>query len=1084
VAFTIYPDAATSALLGIAANTPVPLGPGAVMAAFAPLAGHVGPDPDAGNLPTTFIRISMSLPASAATPQVELRAVHPSMVEGPPQIITATSIAMPQALSDGVNGTPAASAYFNPPHVNNVYLLKVIIDIAGTTLKIRITNNTAVARDFVWVAADSAADSQQPWIHATPNALNFTALINQTSDETAQSIQITNRGTGPLSVTAVSPAIAAPYTISGLPVNVDPNPAAASNVVIGFNAPGAIGDTPLAGFTLTSTDPGPSFGTGHNNQFNLSATTSKLEIGMALDDSGSMSWGPGGEDPPNGGAANSRWSELRTAAKIFLDLLVAFGENRGTFGIVKFPGKQGFPINDVTTYDFDPLATAKNIPDLMTMGQTKNQLDLTNPFYQGTPMYYALERLLTAPSPYFAVDANSRDRNRRWILLMSDGAWNSSPDPRGWLPQLVSNKIKVFSAGYGTAKEVDYPTMEALSIGPQAFPGGMAQQVNSGNPNSATALADAFKTAIKAGLTSVSSPLDPTDVLHPGKTEARHSVIITPYDTKAVFMINWNTPDDDRLELQLITPTCELITPESARDGHFPGITFTNDIRHQIYIIDKSFLNNDADPSRPRHGTWQMIVLGRGLRERQGSEQYSYDVLIESALRMDVTTDRSTYFAGDTVSVSAKLTVVGVPITDAAVKLEVTMPGEGMDNWLAAIPISDGEYREAARMLAEKDASAIFIKAYAANLKGITFNGFTNKVTIPMTDPDNDGVYTAAFDQTSVPDGYKMYVTAVGATQGGVVFRRERSLEVTVGVRPAPGFTLIDILYDPVTATTGLISATVRVTPRDRFGNVVLIDPDTSQHIQLLATDADIDDRLTTRFDGTYTTRMTHKPGAKPSITVIAGGVPVVRDQVIAPIDQLLYVDEVLDYKKGLEGARGANRHTNPKDALGDIRQKPADIFVSLGAYGSLTVRLHGQDILAQGDDDVTVFVHPDADLRSYVVEGMPVGHHGRWVKVGKSAGITQSFSLKEVGLDSISAIRITDTSGRAKGPDLRPIETPGVSIRGVGVARAEQSGQGIVKEEKDEKEDGKDYGHDDSVVGPLLIGLGIGALIGLLVKR
>ena len=60
MAFTIYPDAATSGLLGTPPNTPVPLANGAGMAAFAPLAGHVGPDPNGFNLPTTFMRISMS----------------------------------------------------------------------------------------------------------------------------------------------------------------------------------------------------------------------------------------------------------------------------------------------------------------------------------------------------------------------------------------------------------------------------------------------------------------------------------------------------------------------------------------------------------------------------------------------------------------------------------------------------------------------------------------------------------------------------------------------------------------------------------------------------------------------------------------------------------------------------------------------------------------------------------------------------------------------------------------------------------------------------------------------------------------
>ena len=171
-------------------------------------------------------------------------------------IITATAIGTAQGLSDGTNPTDAAAAYFFPPHPNNVYLLKVVITIAGTILKLKITNPTGTNRDFVWVVADSDVNSQQPWIHATPAALQYTALVNETAAQTAQSIQITNRGTGPLTVNGVTPAIAAPYTISGLPATLNPNPAVPANMTIGFNATNVIGAIPLANCTFNSTDPG------------------------------------------------------------------------------------------------------------------------------------------------------------------------------------------------------------------------------------------------------------------------------------------------------------------------------------------------------------------------------------------------------------------------------------------------------------------------------------------------------------------------------------------------------------------------------------------------------------------------------------------------------------------------------------------------------------------------------------------------------------------------------------------------------------------------------------------------------------
>ena len=58
-------------------------------------------------------------------------------------------------------------------------LLKVASFVAGTTLLVRLTNTTGVARKFVWVAADGDADAQQPWLDLAPAKLSFNALTNQ-----------------------------------------------------------------------------------------------------------------------------------------------------------------------------------------------------------------------------------------------------------------------------------------------------------------------------------------------------------------------------------------------------------------------------------------------------------------------------------------------------------------------------------------------------------------------------------------------------------------------------------------------------------------------------------------------------------------------------------------------------------------------------------------------------------------------------------------------------------------------------------------------------------------------------------------
>lgn len=128
-----------------------------------------------------------------------------------------------------------------------------------------------------------------------------------------------------------------------------------------------------------------------------------------------------------------------------------------------------------------------------------------------------------------------------------------------------------------------------------------------------------------------------------------------------------------------------------------------------------------------------------------------------------------------------------------------------------------------------------------------------------------------------------------------------------------------------------------------------------------------------------------------------------------------------------------ANKHADPNAALGTVAGKDPNRFVSLGAGGALTLAINGKIVRADADDDVTVFVAPDTELRGYRVEALSPDTD-EWVSLSESVGTTRSFALKWDGLTSTAAIRITDTSGRTRDDDGEPLERPGVSVRGLGV--------------------------------------------------
>jgi hypothetical protein len=1041
----VYPDHPTSTSLGTPFDTPVLIKNGKSFPGgqFVSLAGNVGNDPSYFNLPTTFIRISMSLgvkadgtvaPASTIPPQIELQAVAPGSSPGATVTLDPTNPTHTSppgvALNDSGNiPTEAASAYFVGPFVNNVYLIKVIISIPSTTINMRLTNNMAdgLDHDFVWVVSSNdditqSDSAQQPWIQLTPFA-PFGVLVNTTASANTQALLINNRGTGTLTVKNIASALTAPYKLnpngvlnSGLPSTVAPNPASLANILIGVDAPATKGPIPLTNYTVDGDSRAVS-GAAHNNAFSLSGNTSAIEVAMLLDTSGSMA----ATDTSTPGA--SRLTELQSAAGQVLSYLSQFAAGAGNkIGVVQFPGTN--PL-DPGTFDVIPSEDIKS-----SMASEVGKINALTPT-DSTPMDGGISEVLN--KGYFSSDTT----NARWLLLMSDGKWNVGLDPvTTELTNLVAKKIVVFAAGYGQSGQVDYKTLTDLSTGT----GGQAYQVDLDasltNPTY-LALAKKFKSAVATGL-ALTSASDPDGVISPGG-EDRYPVIITPYDRKAVFSLNWQTPNAG-LTLTLLTPTCDVITPGSK----IPGVTFISDPRYQMYGIDESYL-------QARHGTWRLIVSYPGIilearpvaaAAPATGEHYSYNVLTDSSLKLRVELDKSTYFAGDTIGVTATVTAAGLPVTGASAQLSVTAPGQSTDNWLAGIPITAAEYQNAAAQLAGKDAWPVYIKAFAAQLKGLKFDPASHQTTFPMTPIGPTGAYFASVNQTTIPDGHTLYVTVTGTTFDGIVFRRDASVDVHLGVLPDLASTLFNVAYTSQN-NPRVITGVVSVTPRDRFGNVILIDPATSQYIQLQVQGATLDPKLATTFNGTYTSNVTYAAGTNPTFSLIVGGQPVFTNQTIVPVDRFNWVNEVVSFKLGGEAAPGANQHKNPNDALGDIRTRPANTFAALGSYGSLAVAIKGQNIQAQGDDDITVFIESTLVPRSYLVEALPPGADGdndkddTWVKIGTSPGGTSSFGLRKGGLRAASAIRITDTSGLTRDSQFKPLPDPGAGVIAVGVKSA-----------------------------------------------
>ncbi|MEC4018812.1 hypothetical protein [Streptomyces sp. H27-D2] len=1036
--FRVYPDPPT---------TPLKINPGATEAVsiIQQLTGEAVPP---GSYPRMmFFRVAMV--GGLTPPTLFLQAGNGTPVE----IITFTTGVFVQ-----VAGQPDryVGDVVRINETDNVIQIRMGFDQAAgpdETWHLLIKNNDpAKAREFTWVVAQTIAETAQPWIDITPAQLPYHPLVNESLTE---SVQVANKGTGALNITGVGPALPTGFVVSTpLPLTVPPS--GTSPLAVTFTAPAAPpapdGRT-LATTSLTASPADTTAGTGagHSGQLSLVATTQRLEVVLLLDSSGSMDWDPLGNTLPPG-ATTRRWDELVSANSQFLNLLALFGQGIGRFGIARFPA--GDPQNPAS-FDIVPMTA---IPNEAGMAAAKAAVKAIQPA-GGTPMGDGLDHVLAPATSFFGTDQLSVSADRRWLILMSDGAHNSGTHnplefiapPAGTAPagtSLAQRNIALFAVAYGIDghTDVNHPLMTQLAAG--SLDGGNKRYVDD-EKITGQDLAVILRDALKSGLAPVSSPLDRQSVFVIGDDEVRHEAVITPYDSKAAFTLSWNTPDSDRLRLELLTPNCELITPENAGQGRFEQVTFIGEDRSQMYLINPDFLRapasngkagvesgtgggNGDGGGRARHGTWKFVITGPdgGIilgADEPDAENYAYDVLVDSTLRMEVGLDHDTYFAGDPVNVTARLTIGGRPVAGAAVSLSTTAPDQSADNQLAALRVPEEALKRAREILAGKDASELLIKQLGAQLAGLDIDSSRSRTALQMSDPDGTGVYRTAFTDTSTPEHYTFYVTATGVTDDGAPFHREGKQETFVLVRPEPEHTQLDLRQ----SEPGVIDVTV--IPRDRFGNVLLVDPATTGGFGLTALGGR-PGGLTSALDGTYTGSVTFDPKVNPAIGFQFGGREVLVPKPVPPIADLQYVNRVIRFDAG--AIKSANQHADPQAALGSVVGKPATKFLSLGALGALVAAIDHRVILAGGNDaDVTVFVRPDTDLRSYRVEAYSVDHR-KWVPLGESTGITQSFGLRRAKLKFAIALRITDTSGRTRGDDLKPLTTPGVSVRGIGAAR------------------------------------------------
>ena len=160
--------------------------------------------------------------------------------------------------------------------------------------------------------------------------------------------------------------------------------------------------------------------------------------------------------------------------------------------------------------------------------------------------------------------------------------------------------------------------------------------------------------------------------------------------------MSWKTFDAHRVSVSILTPLCELITEATASKD--PGITFSSHPTLRSLGFNHDYLRNASEPGSPRYGTWRLIITGNfsqiGIAAAavQDSEPYDYEVITESRLKLSLSADRPEFFAGDTINLTATITLDGKGVPNATTTVSLSAPVIPSDNFLAENKITAAEF--------------------------------------------------------------------------------------------------------------------------------------------------------------------------------------------------------------------------------------------------------------------------------------------------------------------------------------------------------------------------------------------------------
>jgi von Willebrand factor type A domain len=517
-----------------------------------------------------------------------------------------------------------------------------------------------------------------------------------------------------------------------------------------------------------------------------------FDIALVLDKSGSMA-----DLPPGSNNGPSKADILKSAVQGF----VAQWEQVDA----PVPGGKDDSTDRLGIVFFDAAPAAQTLPGADPPG---------NIFLQRGPAL-AWDAVVNktntlSPGSSTSIGAGVNEAMQQWkndpkndlsVVVVTDGMQNTAPlisptnsgflglTPVAGFPQELRQRfVPIQTVGFGTPAQVDEDLLRNMSL---ETAGVSWMTVN------ATTMFDVFGqtlVAILKGNTASTATRAIDTITGPGPTALR-PVLVDSSAERAVFSVQWAPPLRNALDLEVFRPGSTIVaTPTAARK--------LSQIALQRF-------------DKPAPGVWNVRVK-RGLDQKPDPVPYTLNVFFrERHLDYQLSFDNLHAGTGEKLGIRALVAWDGKPLAglpDGSIRVRILRPAEALGTIL---------HDTARRVPTESTTTPAGDIQTPLDVKLASFKGQSlldrialKEVAVIALKEEGKGVYSAAFDQTSIPGTYAFEALLDWDTRLTGRIHREERLEENVTAKADPAKTTVAVVQ---TATPGIW--TVTVTPRDRFGN-------------------------------------------------------------------------------------------------------------------------------------------------------------------------------------------------------------------------------------------------------------------------